>query len=105
MDIGVDFASSLSLLRFANGPEPGFLWRLMSKRFLVILSLWPLMPVLIAGAAGFTNQFNSGFDFVAHGILGNTNWDGVYLGSGDIPNGNDGGDGSGHTIQANETNS
>lgn len=102
---GVDFALSIYLLRFANGPGRGFLWRPMKKRTLVILSLWPLLPAFIAGAAGFTNQFNSGFDFVTHGIIGNTNWDGVYLDFGDVPNGNNGGDGPGHTIQANETNS
>jgi Bacterial Ig-like domain (group 2) len=76
----------------------------MEKRILAILSLLLLLPVFSSGGASFTNRFNSGFDFVAHGVIGNTNWDGVYLGSGDVLNGNDGGDGSGDTIQANETN-
>jgi len=88
-----------------KAPRSGFLRRPVRKRILVIVSLWPLLSALIASAAGFTNQFNSGFDFVAHGIIGNTNWDGVYLGFGDVLNGNDGGDGLGRTIQADETNS
>jgi hypothetical protein len=67
------------------------------------VGLWLLSAAPSARAAAFTNHFNSGFDFAANGIVGNTNWDGVYLGSGDILNGNPGGDGSGRTILANET--
>ena len=76
----------------------------MRKLIFVISSLWLFLPAFTSGAAGLTNYFNSGFDFVTHGIIGNSNWDGVYLGFGDVLNGNAGGDGSGVTIQANETN-
>src|SRR5262249_32687505 len=39
-------------------------------------------------------------DFLATGVLGDPNWDGVYLGFGDIPNGNPGDSGIGVTILA-----
>src|SRR5579859_1236168 len=54
-----------------------------------------------AQAGSITNNFTSGADYVANGVLG-TMWDGVYLGLGDVPGGNDGGDGSGSTLLANE---
>ncbi len=76
----------------------------MKKLTVASLTLCLLLPAFIANTAGFTNHFDSGFDFVAHGIIGNTNWDGVYLGFGDVLAGNPGGDGYGGTIQANETN-
>ena len=54
-----------------------------------------------AQAGSITNNFTSGADYVANGVLG-TMWDGVYLGLGDVPGGNDGGDGSGTTLLGNE---
>lgn len=58
---------------------------------------------LVAQARGgsITNNFTSSADFVAHGVTGSM-WDGVYLGFGDVPGGNDNGD-VGYTLQANET--
>ena len=51
-------------------------------------------------ASGITNNFDTAADYVANGILGDTNWDGVYLGFGDIQNGNPGGSGNGATLAA-----
>ena len=53
-------------------------------------------------AGSITNNFNSNADFVANGVVG-TMWDGVYLNLGDLPNGNNGGDGNGSTAVANES--
>ncbi len=53
---------------------------------------------LQAQAGGLTNNFTSGADFVANGVLG-TVWDGVYLNGGDIT----GSGGGGTTLIANET--
>lgn len=65
----------------------------------------PMLATLAAGAlalqaqaGGFTNNFTSGADFVANGVLG-TVWDGVYLHGGDVP----GGTAGGSTLFANET--
>lgn len=52
-------------------------------------------------AGSITNNFTSPIDYVANGIIGDTNWDGVYLGFGDIPGGNNGGDGNGVSTIAN----
>jgi hypothetical protein len=49
----------------------------------------------VARADTLTNDFSTPFDYVANGIIGNTNWDGVYLRGGDIVGGNIGGSGSG----------
>jgi len=57
---------------------------------------------LSARAQGITNNFTTPADYVANGIVGEINWDGVYLGFGDIPNGNPGGSGNGSTIAAND---
>src|SRR6478736_4277721 len=51
-----------------------------------------------AQGGGFTNNFTSGADFVANGVLG-TVWDGVYLKGGDVT----GSGGEGSTLIANET--
>src|ERR1022692_3872531 len=58
---------------------------------------------LVVGARGdsLTNNFDVSRDYVANGIIGDTNWDGVYLRFGDIPGGNNGGDGIGNTTVAN----
>lgn len=53
---------------------------------------------LPAHGGGFTNNFNSGADFIAGGVLG-TMWDGVYLNGGDVP----GSAAGATTIQASET--
>src|SRR5215467_14593175 len=37
-------------------------------------------------ADSLTNNFTSLIDYVSTGIIGDTNWDGVYLGNGDLPN-------------------
>jgi hypothetical protein len=47
-----------------------------------------------------TNNFDVAHDFVANGVLGDPNWDGVYLGFGDIPNGDSGDSGIGITLLA-----
>jgi hypothetical protein len=53
-----------------------------------------------ARADTLNNDFSTPFDYVANGIIGDTNWDGVYLRFGDIPGGSAGGSGSGNTIVA-----
>ncbi len=53
-------------------------------------------------ADSVTNNFTSGADYVANGIIGETNWDGVYLGNGDLPN-SSGGNGVAQTLTANST--
>src|SRR5262245_25654974 len=55
---------------------------------------------LSAWAGSITNNFDTPHDFVAAGVLGDPNWDGVYLGFGDIPNGDPGGSGAGATLAA-----
>ncbi len=57
----------------------------------------------VAQAGTVTDQFNSGVDFLANGVT-NTIWDGVYLISGDVPNGvQNGGTGLNVASAANET--
>ena len=63
--------------------------------------LCSLLAVLCGGLtwtarADITNNFDSGGDFMLTGIIGQTNWDGVYFGVGDIP----GGTGTGRTLQS-----
>jgi hypothetical protein len=55
---------------------------------------------LSAWAGTINNDFSTPFDYVANGIIGDTNWDGVYLRFGDIPGGSAGGSGNGNTIVA-----
>lgn len=68
---------------------------------------WALALVAAIGfsqhvrADDLTNDFNNPVDYVANGIVGETNWDGVYLGFGDIPGGNIGGSGAGASLAAN----
>jgi len=52
-------------------------------------------------ADSIINNFTTSYDYIANGIIGDTNWDGVYLRFGDIPGGNNGGDGNGNTVVAN----
>lgn len=56
----------------------------------------------VAQAGSITNNFTSGADYVANGVVG-TMWDGAYLGLGDLPGGGNGGDGNGSTAVANES--
>src|SRR5438105_15928718 len=51
-------------------------------------------------AGGITNNFDTSFVYVANGIMGDPNWDGVYLGFGDIRGGDPGGSGNGATTEA-----
>src|SRR5262249_11867610 len=51
-------------------------------------------------AGSITNNFDVPHDFLTTGVLGETNWDGVYLGFGDIPGGNAGGAGNGVSLAA-----
>lgn len=65
-------------------------------------ALWLLVFCLAAPAATLINDFTTPLDYVANGIIGDTNWDGIYLNQGDIPNNNNaGGNGPGATTVAN----
>jgi len=46
-----------------------------------------LISGLVTRADTLLNDFSAPFDYVANGIIGDTNWDGVYLRFGDVPNG------------------
>src|SRR5689334_16116573 len=50
---------------------------------------------LSATADTLNNNFTTAFDYVGNGIVGDTNWDGVYLRFGDITGGSAGTDGNG----------
>ncbi len=67
----------------------------------VFLALFCAGLAWTAQAGSITNNFTSGADYVANGVVG-TMWDGVYLGFGDLPGGNNGGVGNGSTLIANE---
>src|SRR6516225_8506242 len=74
-----------------------------AKRFLLVLSLAVLsLAVLVPStqAGSVTNNFDVTRNFLTTGVIGETNWDGVYLGFGDIPGGNPGGSGNGSTVAA-----
>jgi hypothetical protein len=62
-----------------------------------------LTATLTVRADILLNSFDTPFDYVANGIVGDTNWDGVYLRGGDIPGGSLGGSGSGNQTIANTT--
>jgi hypothetical protein len=55
---------------------------------------------LSAQAGTLINNFTTPFDYVANGIIGDTNWDGMYLRFGDIPGGNVGDNPAGDTATA-----
>ncbi len=75
----------------------------MMIRFKTVLVVLASLAVgMSAKAQGITNNFNNSLDYLANGVLGST-WDGVYYGFGDVPNGNNNGDGNGFTTEANET--
>ncbi|HYG23086.1 MAG TPA: hypothetical protein VEH04_09910 [Verrucomicrobiae bacterium] len=58
---------------------------------------------LTAHAATLNNTFDVPFDYVGNGIIGESNWDGLYMRLGDIPGAVAAGDGSGNTLIANTT--
>src|SRR5574339_655743 len=64
------------------------------KRF-AVASLTFATLLSVARADTLLNSFDVPFDYVANGIIGDTNWDGVYLRGGDIPSGSAGGFGNG----------
>src|SRR6185437_133481 len=51
-------------------------------------------------ADSIINNFTTPQNYLVNGIIGDTNWDGVYLRFGDIPGGNNGGDGNGNSLIA-----
>jgi hypothetical protein len=60
-----------------------------------------LMTLGLSAQAGtLINNFTTPFDYVANGIIGDTNWDGMYLRFGDIPGGDIGGNPAGNTAIA-----
>jgi hypothetical protein len=61
----------------------------------VALLLSVLAFTCVARADSLTNNFDTSRDYLSGGILGETNWDGVYMFTGDVPNGT----GTGGTIQ------
>ena len=63
--------------------------------------VWLATLGLSAQAGTLINNFTTPFDYVANGIIGDTNWDGMYLRFGDIPGGNVGDDPAGNTAVAN----
>jgi Bacterial Ig-like domain (group 2) len=69
-------------------------------RFGIVSAFLGLLAVQMPLKADtLTNNFTGSADYVAGGIIGDTNWDGVYLNSGDIYLGT----GGGTTTTANET--
>ena len=62
--------------------------------------LWLATLGLSAQADTLINNFTTPFDYVANGIIGDTNWDGMYLRFGDIPGGNIGDNPAGTTVIA-----
>lgn len=68
---------------------------LTNKLALALLALAPA-----AQAINTTNNFDYVQNYLLNGVAGDTNWDGVYLGYGDIPSGNPGGSGNGFSVAA-----
>lgn len=73
------------------------MWRKLLLFYLIFLA----GPTLVK-ADSITNNFDNSFDYFANGVAGSM-WDGVYLGFGDVPGGNNGDGNNGYTLQANET--
>ena len=75
------------------------LTKMKTLRVLTNVSVAVLLTALCLAARAdtLTNNFTSPFDYVANGIIGDTNWDGMYLRFGDIPGGNIGDDPAGDT--------
>src|SRR5690349_22847724 len=72
--------------------------KLISAGLVLVLSLAMLSPLARAGT--LTNNFDVPHNYLANGVIGDTNWDGVYMGFGDLPQGNTGGSGGGATLAA-----
>src|SRR5262249_29396801 len=73
----------------------------LSAGLIIVLSLSVTSVLSPSAQAGtLTNNFDVPYNYFANGIIGDTNWDGVYLGFGDIPGGNVGGSGAGATLAA-----
>jgi len=68
---------------------------------LTALAMAAFACVVTVKADTLINNFDTSFDYLANGIVGDTNWDGVYLGFGDIQNGGAGGSGNGASLIAN----
>lgn len=66
----------------------------------ILVSLLLMTAGASLRAQGITNNFTTSADYVANGIVGDTNWDGVYLGFGDVPGGSSP-SGSGVSLTAN----
>jgi regulation of enolase protein 1 (concanavalin A-like superfamily) len=73
------------------------------SQILQITMLLCLALGLSARAGTLINSFDLPSDYLANGVIGDTNWDGVYLGAGDVPGGNVGGSGNGTALVANST--
>src|SRR5437762_3474102 len=73
-----------------------------TQRPLILLTITSLLLPLRAPTFGgsITNNFDTSYDYVANGIMGDPHWDGVYLNFGDIQGGNPGGSGNGATTGA-----
>src|ERR1700747_2372743 len=83
--------------------QPRIIMKIMKNNRLVLTTAASVLRALgvSARAATLNNDFSIPYDYVANGIIGDTNWDGVYLRFGDIPAGSAGGSGNGNTVIAN----
>jgi Bacterial Ig-like domain (group 2) len=64
-------------------------------------AVWLSCLCLTAQAGTLINNFDAPYDYLANGIIGDTNWDGMYLRFGDIPGGIVGANPAGATTIAN----
>lgn len=89
--------------RSYNSDLPNLLTPMKSTRPVLkaVLALVFLVFGISVYADTLNNDFSIPYDYVANGIVGDTNWDGVYLRFGDVPGGSAGGSGNGNTISAN----
>src|SRR6266576_666225 len=67
------------------------------RRDIIALWLFVFAFATAVRADDLINSFDTPFDYAANGIIGDTNWDGVYLRFGDVPGGNVGSAGAGVT--------
>jgi hypothetical protein len=70
---------------------------------LTTLAMAAFACVSVVEADTLNNGFDNQFDYVANGIVGDTNWDGIYMRFGDVFGGSAGGSGGGNTVVANTT--
>jgi hypothetical protein len=68
------------------------------RRLIISLTLL-VLALSLPASAQLTNNFTTPYNYVANGIVGDTNWDGIYMFLGDIPNNNDAG-GNGPAVTA-----